>query len=88
MEMHQLRYSIPFEIGDIIKAEGYINEYEVIDILTIYSAKTKKVEVIFKLKDLSFNLEAMWRYEDYKWLLVTLNSDRKEVKNEQKSSED
>ena len=88
MEMHQFNHSIPFEIGDIIKAEGYINEYEVIDILTIYSAKTKKVEVIFKLKDLSFNLEAMWKYEDYKWLLVTLNSDRKEVKNEQKSSED
>lgn len=88
MQMHQYNTYIPFEIGDIIKAEGYINEYEVIDILTIYSAKTKKVEIILKLKDLSFNLEAMWKYEDYKWLLVTLNSDRKEVKNEQKSSED
>ena len=39
MEMHKYNTFIPFEIGDIIKAEGYINEYEILDIWTIYSAK-------------------------------------------------
>lgn len=80
MEMHQFNYSIPLEIGDIVRAEDYINEYEVVDILTIYSAKDKKVQVILKLKDLTLNYEDHCKYDDYKWSIVTKNLDRKEVK--------
>lgn len=82
MQMHQYNTYIPFEIGDIIKAEGYANEYEIIDILTIYSAKNKTIETILKLKDMFSDLENLYKFNDYKWKMVIVNSDRKEVKNE------
>lgn len=82
MQMHQYNTYIPFEIGDIIKAEGYENKYEIIDILTIYSAKNKTIETILKLKDMFSNFENLYKFNDYKWKMIIVNSDRKEVKNE------
>lgn len=82
MQMHQYNTYIPFEIGDIIKAEEYANEYEIIDILTIYSAKNKTIETILKLKDMFSDLENLYKFNDYKWKMVIVNSDRKEVKDE------
>ena len=82
MQKHQYNAFIPFEIGDIIKAEGYENKYEIIDILTIYSAKNKNIEIILKLKDMFSNTENLYKFNDYKWQMVIVNSDRKEVKDE------
>ena len=41
MDKSQFLVKIPFEIGDIIAPEGYINKYEILDILVIHYTKTK-----------------------------------------------
>lgn len=79
MQVHKYNTIIPLEIGDIIEAKGYINRYEIIDILTIYSAKNKQVDTILKLKDIDIDNTSMWNYSDYQWQIIITNTNRKEV---------
>lgn len=65
---------VPFEIGDIIRPQGFINTYKILDIITIHYSKTKKVEVILQLKDLDFNTVNYYIYPEYKWNLVVCNN--------------
>lgn len=71
MDKSQFLVKIPFEIGDIIAPEGYINKYEIIDIVTVHYTKTKMVDVILSLKDTTFGFIGYYKLNDFKWKLVT-----------------
>lgn len=71
MDKSQFSVIIPFEIGDIIAPEGYINKYEIIDIVTVHYTKTKMVDVILSLKDTTFGFIGYYKLNDFKWKLVT-----------------
>ena len=71
MNKSQFLVKIPFEIGDIIAPEGYINKYKIIDIVTVHYTKTKMVDVILSLKDTTFGFIGYYKLNDFKWKLVT-----------------
>lgn len=71
MNKSQFLVKIPFEIGDIIAPEGYINKYEIIDIVTVHYTKTKMVDVILSLKDILFDTYINFRLDDFNWKLVS-----------------
>lgn len=71
MDKSQFSVIIPFEIGDIIAPVGYINKYEILDILVIHYAKTKSVEVVLSLKDILFDTYINFRLDDFNWKLVS-----------------
>ena len=76
MDIHKFNATIPVEIGDIIKAEGYINQYEIIDIIFIYSTAKQEVKVYLSLNDIDHNYNLKFEYNDYKWKIITKNIDR------------
>lgn len=70
MDKTMFAVCVPFEIGDIIQPQGFINTYKILDIVTINYAKTKKVDVVLQLEDLEFNTVSYHMYSDYKWNMV------------------
>ena len=71
MNKSQFFLKLPFEIGDIIAPEGYINKYKILDILVIHYAKTKSVEVVLSLKDILFDTHINFRLDDFNWKLIS-----------------
>lgn len=79
MDTHAYYIKIPFEIGDLIKADKFKNEYIILDIIQTYSCKERSINnVYFKLKDTLSGVELMIPYNDYKWEMIKTN---KELKN-------
>ena len=62
---------VPFEIGDVIRPKGYVNQFELVDILTISSAKEEKVtEIIFVVREANTDLETKIGYSSFEWEIV------------------
>lgn len=78
MDSSKFIVSIPFEVGDIICPQGYLNKYSVLDIITIHYAKTKEVDVILQLKDMEFNTVGYYRYSEFNWNVVISDEQTKE----------
>lgn len=76
MDLRGFNVTIPVEVGDIIKADGYINRYEILDIIIVYSTVKREVKVYLSLKDIDHNYNLKFEYSDYKWEIITENTKR------------
>ena len=76
MDSHAYFIKIPFEIGDLIKAEGYENRFIIEDIIHTYSCKERCVNnVYFKLRDIDLNTIFTKPYKDHTWQMIKTNKE-------------
>lgn len=75
MEIQRFNLFVPLEIGDVvkIKEEGQ-NEYKVIDIQHIYSAKERQaIGFIIKVQNIKTREESFYDYNRFNWQIIKEN---------------
>lgn len=64
---------IPCRIGDIISPLGFLNKFEIIDIIVVRSLRNRNTKIILKLKDVDLNYISLFNYVDYTWKIIQSN---------------
>lgn len=78
MDLQYFNIFIPYEVGDIIKADddNKPNQYEILDIQFTYSAKQRKyVKIDLILLDLTIKREVKLPYDYCIWRMVKQNNE-------------